>query len=212
MEVYIVGISGLGREVANYILDVPDYHIAGFVDQDADGLPKTVSIRDKDYPVYRESVFLAMAGAASDRPEVVLGLGFPEVRKKVAEKYRAYCCFPNIVHPSVVLGDTSNHWGEGNVFAPNCVFTTSVCIGDFNYFNLAVTVGHDSVVGDYNVFNPGVAVSGNVLIGNTNLFGVHSGIRQGVRIGSNNVLGMGGILLKDMPDGQVWMGIPAKAK
>lgn len=212
MEVYIVGIAGLGREVANYVLDIPDYRIAGFVDQDTDALPETVSIRDKDYPVYQESFFLAMAESAADRPGVVLGLGFPEVRKKVAEKYRPYCCFPNIIHPSVLLGDTLNKWGEGNVFAPNCVLTTSVCIGSFNYFNLAVTVGHDSVMGDYNVFNPGVAVSGNVVIGNTNLFGVHSSIRQGIRIGSNNVLGMGGVLLKDMPDGEVWMGIPAKAK
>lgn len=212
MELYIVGISGLGREVANYILDIQDYRIAGFVDQDIDTLPKSISIREKDYPVYQESVFLEMAKTAAVCPGVVFGLGFPEVRKKVAEKYKAYCCFPNIIHPSVILCDTSNKWGEGNVFAPNSVFTTSVCIGNFNYFNLAVTVGHDTVVGDYNVFNPGVAVSGNVQIGNTNLFGVHSCIRQGISIGNNNILGMGGVLLKDMSDQQTWMGLPAKAK
>lgn len=212
MELYIVGISGLGREVANYVLDIPSYRIAGFVDQDIDTLPASISIREKEYPVYRESVFLELAKAFETRPAVVLGLGFPEVRKKVAEKYRDYCCFPNIIHPSVILCDTSNKWGEGNIFAPNCVFTTSVCIGDFNYFNLAVTVGHNTVVGDFNVFNPGVAVSGNVVIGNTNLFGVHSCIRQGIRIGSNNILGMGGVLLKDMSDWQTWVGVPAKAK
>lgn len=212
MELYIVGISGLGREVANYVLDIKDYCIVGFIDRDIDTLPKTIRIREKDYPVYPESVFLKMAKVAKIRPSVVLGLGFPDVRKKVAEKYKAYCCFPNIIHPSVILGDTSNKWGEGNVFAPNCVLTTSVAIGNFNYFNLAVTVGHDTVVGDYNVFNPGVAVSGSVEIRNANLFGVHSCIRQGIEIGSDNILGMGGVLLKDMSDQQTWMGVPAKMK
>lgn len=212
MELYIVGISGLGREVANYVLDIKDYCIAGFVDQDIDNLPKTITIREKEYPVYRESVFLEMAKTAGFTLSVVLGLGFPEVRKKVAEKYKPYCCFPNIIHPSVILCDTSVKVGEGNIITPNCILTTSVCLGNFNLLNLAVTVGHDTVIGDYNVFNPGVAVSGNVAIGNTNLFGVHSCIRQGIKIGSGNILGMGGVLLKDMSDQQTWIGLPAKIK
>lgn len=212
MDIYIVGISGLGREVVNYVLDIKDYHIAGFVDQDVDTLPAVLTVRDKEYPVYKESAFLDMAGKSSLRPAVVLGLGFPEVRKKVADKYRKYCCFPNIIHPTAILADTSDTFGEGNIVAPNCIFTTSINCGNFNLFNLAVTVGHDTAIGDYNVFNPGVAVSGSVTIGNCNLFGVHSAIRQGVCIGSDNILGMGGVLLKDMGHHETWMGVPAKLK
>lgn len=212
MELYIVGISGLGREVANYVSDIPGYHIAGFVDLDIDTLPETVQIRDKKYPVYRESVFLNKAKVAPVHPAVVLGLGFPEIRKKVFDKYKSYCSFPNIIHPAAFFADTSNLIGEGNIITPGCIFTTSVHIGNFNLFNLAVTVGHNAMIGDFNVFNPGVAVSGNVEIGTCNLFGVHSCIRQGVKVGSNNILGMGGVLLKDMADGQTWVGVPAKLK
>lgn len=212
MELYIVGISGLGREVANYILDIPDCHIAGFVDQDIDTLPETVKIRNKDYPVYRETAFLDMAKRAEMRPAVVLGVGFPQIRQKVAEKYKIYCRFPNVIHPSVILCDTSIKMGEGNIITPNCIITTSIDMGNFNLLNWAVTVGHDVVIGDYNVFNPGVAVSGNVEIGSCNLFGVHSCIRQGIKIGSNNILGMGGVLLKEMGNGQTWVGVPAKMK
>lgn len=212
MEVYVVGISGLGREVANYVLDVDGCQIAGFVDQDVDTLPVAIKIRNKNYPVYKESVFLSMAKSQSVHPAVVLGLGFPGVRKRVAEKYRSCCSFPNIIHPSAILTDTVKEMGEGNIIAPNCILTTSICLKNFNFLNLAVTVGHDVVIGDYNVFNPGVAVSGAVNIGDCNLFGVHSSIRQGLTIGSGNILGMGGVLLKDMGNDEIWVGIPAKLK
>ena len=212
MEVYIVGISGLGREVANYVLDVDGFRILGFVDQDVDILPTIVKIRNEEYPVYKESVFLSMARSQLVPPAVVLGLGFPGVRKKVVEKYREYCSFPNIVHPSAFVADSVEKIGEGNIIAPNCIFTTAIQLGNFNFFNLAVTVGHDVVIKDYNVFNPGVAVSGAVRIDDCNLFGVHSCIRQGITIGSGNILGMGGVLLKNMGNNETWVGVPAKLK
>jgi hypothetical protein len=53
-EIYIIGASGLAKEVANYILDLPQsYCILGFIEKETCE-NKDIHIRGQKYPVIDE--------------------------------------------------------------------------------------------------------------------------------------------------------------
>jgi sugar O-acyltransferase (sialic acid O-acetyltransferase NeuD family) len=209
-DLYIIGGSGLACEVANYILDIPQsYRIAGFIVKDICE-NKNVFIRGQKYPVINEELFFTQIECENLIPEVVIAIGFPEIRDAVAEKYKGKCIFPNIIHPSSILLDTNITLGEGNIITPQCFISTSVTIGNFNFFNTGVSVGHDVIIGDSNVFNTKSSISGNSSIGDQNLFGLNSSVKQGIIIGSGNVIGMGSVVLRKISDNTHVFGNPAK--
>lgn len=207
--VYIVGASGLAKEVANYVLDT-HYSIIAFVEKDEVKDADFLQIRDKLYPVIQESAFFYSLSKEKERPKVVIAVGFPVLRHKLHLFYKKFCDFPNIIHPKAILCDTSIKLGSGNIIAPGCILTTSVIIGDFNLVNLSTTIGHDVMLGNYNVLNPLVAISGQVHIGDGNLVGCNAAIRQGVNIGDHNTIGMGAVVLKNVENDLILVGIPAK--
>lgn len=203
-SVFIVGSSGLAREVACYVLDL-GYIILGFVDISS---KDDILIRKNTYPVFSENTFLESV-KEDEKPSVVVAIGFPNIKRKVADKFIDKCLFPNIIHPSVQLLDDIT-MGIGNVIGPNTIITRSSTLGDFNFFNIGVSVGHDVKIGNFNVFNPKVSISGNVSIGDSNLFGVNSSILQNVKVGNNNVLGIGSALIRKIEDDTIQIGVPSK--
>lgn len=206
---YIVGSAGSARECANYALDA-GFQLGGFIVPDAEQQQVSqVVIRSVAYPTIAESEFLGRI-TENDPPCVLLPLGFPDVLRKVSEKYLGKCQFPNLIHPTALLADDSIVCGQGNIIGPNCVLTTHVTLGDFNYLNIGISMGHDVVVGSYNVFYPKVSISGNVQIGDSNSFGVNAAIMQGLRIGDKNMIGMSSAVIKDIDNGRSVIGVPAR--
>jgi sugar O-acyltransferase (sialic acid O-acetyltransferase NeuD family) len=207
-KIYIVGASGLAKEIATYILDCNEFSIVAFIDKSIENKSELV-IRGIRYPILEEDFFLSELTCQQEKPNVVIAVGYPKIRKIIAEKYNPYCIFPNIIHPSVLIQDSLTK-GYGNIISPFCSITIDIKIGNFNFFNTGVTVGHDAIIGNYNVFNPRTAVSGNVKIGDENLFGVGSSLLQNLTIGSRNTVGMNTALLKGIEDNNTWFGIPAR--
>ena len=205
---YIVGTAGSARDCANYALDA-GFLLGAFVEQDDRIEVPELMIRGERVPVIAETAFLAGLRPGS-KPAVLVPIGMPAILERVVGKYEGLCEFPNLIHPSALIADTSVTMGHGNIIGPNCVLTTSIAIGDFNFMNIGVTLGHDVRAGSFNIFNPKASVSGNVHIGNGNTFGANSSVLQGLRVGDRNTLGMGGALLKDAGDGGVFLGVPAR--
>ena len=208
-EIYIIGASGLAKEIANYVLDV-NYNIEGFVEKDENFTKKELIIRGVAYPIIKESSFFKIILNIKYKPQAIIAVGLPFIRNKIYTAYKDFCSFPNIIHPKATICDTSIEWGIGNIVAPGCILTTSIRIGSFNLFNISSTIGHDVQIGDYNVLNPLVSISGEVKIGNQNLIGCNAAIIQGIQIGNNNTIGMGAAVLKDIKDSLTIVGIPAK--
>lgn len=105
--------------------------------------------------------------------------------------------------------------GVGAVFSPNTVITSNIIIGDHFHCNIGSYVEHDCVIGDYVTFAPGVKCNGNVHIGDHAYIGTGAIIKQGtpekpLRIGKGAIVGMGAVVTKDVADGVIVVGNPAK--
>lgn len=119
--------------------------------------------------------------------------------------------FCNFIHPSVMLAKSAT-LGYGNVLLANLVVNSGVQIGNFNTFNSGVLIGHDTVIGNNNFIAAQVCVGSGVTIGNMNFVGLNSTVRNGLHIGDANIVGMASNVTKDIDNGCVLYGNPAKQK
>lgn len=66
------------------------------------------------------------------------------------------------------------------------------------------------MIGDFVTFAPGVRCNGNVRIGDFAYIGAGAMIRQGLSIGAGAVVGMGAVVTKNVPEGVIVAGNPAR--
>jgi acetyltransferase-like isoleucine patch superfamily enzyme len=56
----------------------------------------------------------------------------------------------------------------------------------------------------------GTVIGGSTEIGDNCYLGIGCMIKNKVKIGNNVTVGMGAVVLKDIPDGETWIGNPAR--
>lgn len=194
----ILGAGGFAREAFQW-MDSSQYHVIGFF---------------LDEPKVDTRLHAPQIHTLTGHPGVrfLTAVGDPIGRQILSERAMAAGLIPcdPIIHSTALVGDAK--FGRNIIICPGSVITTDVVISDGALINLNCTVGHDAVLDKYVTLSPGVNVSGNVRIGTRSYLGTNSSVRERVQIGSDCFLGMGAVLIKDMPAGEVWTGIPARLK
>lgn len=209
-DIYIFGSGGFAKEVAFLIDSInkenKQYNLAGFVDVQTK--KNGIKIGVNNIPVIEESKLSDQS--IFKKACFCIGIGNPDIIKKIQMKYASVFEFSNLIHPRFEGFKSQIEWGVGNIVTAGCVFTIDIKIGSFNIFNLNSTIGHDATIGDGNVLNPGTQISGGVVLGNYNLIGTNSAVLQNIKIGNENVIGAGAMVNKDIESKKVAVGVPAK--
>jgi acetyltransferase-like isoleucine patch superfamily enzyme len=73
-----------------------------------------------------------------------------------------------------------------------------------------VTITHDDIIDDFVTIASGVCLGGHVHIGQAAYLGAGALIREGRSVGKYAMVGMGSVVLTDVPEKQVWIGMPAR--
>ncbi|CRK60330.1 Acetyltransferase [Alloactinosynnema sp. L-07] len=202
----LVGAGGLAREVLAAARALPElWKPIGMVDDaperhgsEVDGLlvlGPTALVHD--HPDAAVLVCVARSTRPAGRRTLVGKLGLP------ADRYAT------LIHPaaSIAPGVT---FGEGTVLLAGAVVTAPQHVGAHVIVMPMVLFTHDDAVGDFSTFAGRATLSGNVTIGEAAYLGAGSMVREGVRVGAEAVIGMGAAVLSDVPDGETWVGVPAK--
>lgn len=108
-----------------------------------------------------------------------------------------------VVAPSAQLGD-------GLTIMAGAIINAAAWLGDNVIVNTGAIVEHDCIIGHHVHIATGARLAGAVSVGNHSHIGVGATIRQEIRIGENVVVGAGAVVVKDVPDGVVVAGVPAK--
>jgi len=203
----IFGTSGFAREVGDIAYQLgfePIYIARDQIEADAFKFSFDV-ILERDVMQLKDSDF-------------AIGIGDNLLRSKVFKRYSNLLRFANLIHPSATFGR-----GQLKAFADKvgiivCAgvrFTNSIEVGNFNIFNLNVTIGHDVNCEDFVNIAPGANISGNVHIESNCWIGTGAVINQGnaekkLRIGTNTTIGSGSVVVKECDPDATYIGIPAK--
>lgn len=150
-----------------------------------------------------ENKFILIAIADSHIREKLLG-------KIEQDKMQVWSIISN---DSVVMDNVEI--ADGAAISPFVTIGSNVKIGKSFHANLYSYVEHDCIIGDYVTFAPGVKCNGNVHIEDHVYVGAGAIIKQGTKhkplnIGKGAIIGMGAVVTKDIPDGMIVVGCPAR--
>ena len=204
--IVVFGAGAFGREVAQLIEDLnrvsPQYELLGFLDDDPSMLGKALNA----FPVKGAHEWLS----GRSQMAVAVAVGDPVTRMRIVERIRPYgVSFPNLVHPSVVIGREVS-MGIGNIICVGSILTVNIRLGDFCQLNLKTTVAHDAVLDHFATSACGVDFAGYSRMGVGSYFGNHATVLQSVRVGPFTTVGAGAVVNRDLPAGVTAVGVPAR--
>lgn len=203
-DIYIIGASGFGREVAWLLEELSEWNIKGFIDDNESIQQKEINgidiIGTVDFLLERK-----------EPTNLVIAIGNPKVRSAIYEKlkFNNNLVFPNIISKDVRISNTIK-LGIGNIICSHSILTVNINIGNFNHINLDCTIGHDVILNDFITIYPSVNISGNVEIGNCCEIGTGTQIIQGKSIVDNVIIGAGATIVKNIQENGVYVGVPVK--
>lgn len=138
---------------------------------------------------------------------VVLAIGDNAARRRLAQ--RARCRFVSVVHPSAVV-DASVRLGAGSVVFAGAVIQPDTVIGAHAIVNTGASIDHDCVLGEAVHVAPGSRLAGNVKLGDEVFLGIGAVAIPGVSVGARTTVGAGAAVVRDLPEGVIATGVPAR--
>jgi sugar O-acyltransferase (sialic acid O-acetyltransferase NeuD family) len=208
VPVLIVGAGGFGGETASLLAALEEegtYTAAGFADDSAElqgrslaGVPILGPIE-----IARDLVTLG----------VVVTVGNPrrfDAKEAIVEHLDLDDDrYVTLIHPTASIG-TQVSIGRGTVILAGCVVTQGVTIGRHVALMPNVVLTHDDDVGDFAILGAGVRLGGGVKVGRGAYIGSGASIRESTAIGPGAMIGMGAVVVDDVPQGEIWAGVPAR--
>jgi UDP-perosamine 4-acetyltransferase len=200
-RVVIVGNGGHARACLDAWDPSPDLAPAGYVGPERGDVLGLEYLGDDD-------TLPALAESGLDRAFVALGSN--TLRATVAARcLAAGLQLVTVVAPTAQVGATARV-GPGSVVLHGAVLGANVRVGRCSIINTAASVDHDCVVGDNVHLAPGVNLAGWVVVGDGAMMGIGACAVPGVRIGVGATVGAGAVVIRDVPDGQTVVGVPAQ--
>lgn len=203
-----LGAGGHARVVIEIMRLGNDYELAGLLDlrrglwgSEVLGVPVLGddSILPELYSKGVRHAFIGLGGTGNTRPrqrlyELARGLGFEIVAA---------------IHPRAVLSPSAQI-GHGPTIMAGVVVNTAARLGDDVIVNTGAIVEHDCIIGDHVHIATGARLASAVRVGDGAHIGVGASVRQSSHIGKRAIVGAGAVVVDDVPDNVVVVGVPAR--
>lgn len=204
-KIFVYGANGHGKVVADILLAGKDPGFVGFVDDRAE-LQGTKVL---GLPVFGDGLWLQRE-AEKTPIAVALGVGDNFARQRIAKKCSDWGAeLLTLVHPLASVS-SSARLGAGTVVMAHAAINPEAKTGDGVIVNTAAVVEHDVDLGDFSHVAPNAAMGGASRLGRLSQLGIGAVVIQCVCIGGNTIVGAGAVVTRDIPDGVVAMGVPAR--
>jgi len=136
--------------------------------------------------------------------------GSPRVR--IQDRLKSAGLRPaTLVHPTAFVA-TDARVGEGGQILAQAAVCAKATLGRACLVNTGASVDHDCELEAGVHVAPGVRLLGGVRVGASSLVGANAVVLPGVRIGREAVIGAGSVVTRDVGDGVVAYGQPARPR
>ena len=201
----IYGAGGHALVVAEIVEEALGCDIVGFVDDDPALQDQSVG----GYPVLGNGSILRGL-LARGIGQCIIAIGNNSIRRKLALSIGGLGFeLPTVIHPSAQISNRSII-GEGSVVEACAVIKTGARIGRLAIINSCTSVGPDAILGEAVQISPKACIADGVKIGDGTQVGIGACVLPGVRIGADTIVGAGAAVMRDLPDGVVAVGVPAR--
>lgn len=194
---YLIGASGHAKVIID-ILKTQHINILGLFDDN----PDLKSLLE--YPVLGK---LSLDLLKDD--VLIISIGNNKTRKKVVGSLPENTKYGRAISPLASVSEYAKV-DAGTVIMQGAVIQSSTIIGKHCIINTQASVDHDCLIEDFVHISPHGCLCGGVAVGEGSQIGAGAVVIPGVSIGAWSIIGAGSVVLRDIPDGVVVAGNPAK--
>ena len=199
------GAGGHGKVVADLLLPRGEKELVGFVDD----REELWGVKVMGFPVLGGGEWLR-GEAGSTRIAVALGVGDNASRHWIAESCAYWGAeILTVVHPRAAVSPAARV-GRGTVMMANATVNADAVVGEGVIVNSGAVVDHDVGVGEYAHVAPNATMGGGSSLGAFSHLGIGASVLPCVHIGARTVVGAGAVVVKNLPDEVVAIGVPAR--
>lgn len=142
--------------------------------------------------------------------EIVIAVGEPSVREKMYQIIKENNVpLATLIHPGVYI-DSTTVVEEGSVICEGVTITCNVCIGKNVYVQPHAVIGHDIKIGMHSIIGASCVIGGRNIIGKRVYLGSLAGTKEKLKIGDDVICSAGAMVFRDLPDGVIAVGNPAR--
>lgn len=142
--------------------------------------------------------------------KITIAVGEPAHRIVMHEKVKsAGLKLASIISPDAFISPSAVI-EAGVIVAPQCSVQANALIEENAAINTMTIIGHDVKVQTGAVISSMVNLGGGVNVGANSYIGMGALVQEGLTIGSTSIIGMGSVVYKDIPDGMIALGNPAR--
>ncbi len=205
-DIILIGGGGHCKAVIDVIEAENTFHIAGILD-----VPKKIGESVLGYPIIGSDDDIGHFIKKYKAVFITVGqIKSPDLRIKLFEKAKnAGGNFPVIISPEAYVSKHSEIQ-EGTIIMHGAVINADSKIGKNTIINNLALIEHDVIIGNHCHISTNSSVNGGTKLGNNCLAGSNSVLKQNISITSNTIIGAGAVVTKDIIDGGVYVGNPAR--
>jgi len=206
MQSIIIGAGTYGEVYLAYLQEAGE-NVVGFLDDD----PKYTNQSVRGIPVLGSISKLETLKETDGIEAVYCPLGNNKLRVKFLERARELGYkTPNYIHPSVIISPNVNI-GEGVYILLGTTIMPHTTIKDFVMISMGVHLAHHCVLEEGVFLSTGCNFGASIHAHKYAYCGISSTIMTGIHeLGEDCLIGAGAVVIKDVPDGAVMAGVPAK--
>ena len=202
-NVIILGAGGHAKVIADIVIKSGDT-LLGFLDDNIE-----VGTRIIDEYVVLGKLEDSINFNCKENVYFAFGIGDNRVRKRIYDEFRLN--YYTAIHPTAIIG-LNVKIGEGTVVMPNAVVNASARIGVGCIINTCAVIEHDNVICDFVHVSPNATLCGRVFVGGYTHIGAATVVRNNISICENVVVGAGAVIVKNITEEGVYIGVPAKKR
>jgi sugar O-acyltransferase (sialic acid O-acetyltransferase NeuD family) len=200
-KVILIGAGGHAKVISDIIVQSGD-SIYGFLDDNSEA-----ELYNYDY-LGTISNALEIS-KENEEIEFIIAIGDNHIRKEISQKYKLK--YYTAIHPKAIIS-TSAKIEEGSMIMAAVCINPSASIGKHCIINTGAIIEHENIIEDYVHISPNATLGGMVRISSLTHIGIGAVVKNNIIITNNVIIGAGAVVVKDIVEEGVYIGIPARKK
>ena len=205
-EIFFWGATGQAL-VLNDFIAYSGYKLVAFFDRD-----KNLKSPVEGVPLFHSDDFESWFARQESNLHFAIAIGGSNGNEKIKLhdmliKKGASPCI--LIHPAAFVSQQAI-LGEGCQVMAHATVITGAKLGRECIVNTNASVDHECILGDGVHIAPAVTLAGCVEVGDHSFIGTGAVVLPRLKIGKNVIVGAGAVVTRDIPDGKVAYGNPAR--